>query len=92
MANQLGGERKSSPEDRRKTAEANLARGEAFRFKPGQSGNPGGRPRTAKLSEACRAKLGALVPGDAQGRTYAKVTADTLAKRALGETFEQQRN
>ena len=54
----------SPPENRRKTGEANLARGHAFRFKPGQSGNPGGRPRTAKLSEACRAKLASPIPRD----------------------------
>lgn len=28
--------------------------GKATRFSPGQSGNPNGRPRTAKFSEACR--------------------------------------
>ena len=50
-------------------AEANLARGEAHRWKPGQSGNPGGRLRTARgVSEACRAKLASDIPGDAEGR------------------------
>jgi len=44
MTNQPTGERKSSPENRRKTGEANLARGAAHRFKPGQSGNPGDGP------------------------------------------------
>jgi hypothetical protein len=76
-------ESKSSPENRRKTAEANLARGEVFRFKPGQSGNPGGRPRTAKLSEACRAKLASLMPGDPESRSYAEAIADKLALQAL---------
>src|SRR5215470_3318038 len=76
-------EPKSSPENRRKTAEANLARGEAFRFKPGQSGNPGGRPRTAKLSEASRVKLASVIPGDPEGRTYAEGIADKLARLAM---------
>jgi len=76
-------EPKSSPENRRKTAEANLARGEAFRFKPGQSGNPGGRPRTAKLSEASRVKLASVIPGDPEGRTYAEGIADKLARLAI---------
>ena len=53
------------------------------RWKPGQSGNSGGRPRTAKLSDACRAKLASLVPGDATGRTHAEAIADELARRAL---------
>jgi len=76
-------ESKFPPENRGKTAGINLTRGQAFRFKPGQSGNPGGRPRTAKLSEACRAKLASVVPGDATGRTYAEAIADTLAQRAV---------
>jgi len=76
-------ESQSSPENRRKTAEANLAHGAAHRFKPGQSGNPGGRPRTAKLSEACRAKLESPIPGDAESRSYAEAIADKLAQLAL---------
>jgi len=76
-------ESKSPPENRRKTAEANLARGQTFRFKPGQSGNPGGRPRTAKLSEACRAKLASPIPGDPESRSYAEAIADKLALLAL---------
>src|SRR5262245_20095328 len=83
MARHPATECKSSPENGRKTAEANLARGEAFRFKPGQSGNPGGRPRTAKLSEASRAKLASLIPGDLEGRTYAEGIADRLARPAI---------
>jgi hypothetical protein len=41
------------PENRRKTGES-VPGGEATRWKPGQSGNPGGRPKTADLSHACR--------------------------------------
>jgi Family of unknown function (DUF5681) len=76
-------ESKSPPQNRRKTVVANLARGEGFRWKPGQSGNPGGRPRTAKLAEAYRNKLASLVPDDAQGRSYAEAIADKLALQAL---------
>ncbi len=54
-----------------------------FRWKPGQSGNPGGRPRTSALAEAYRVKLASLVPGDAQGRTFAEAIADTVALLAL---------
>jgi hypothetical protein len=73
-----------TPSDKRRiTAETNLARGEAHRWKPGQSGNPGGRPRTAKLAEACRVKLASTIPGDSTGRTYAEAIADELARRAL---------
>ena len=42
--------------NRRKTGGASsLAEaGQNTRFQPGRSGNPNGRPRTAKFSEACR--------------------------------------
>jgi len=80
-------EKETSPENRRKTGEGNLARGETHRWKPGQSGNPGGRPRTAKLSEACRAKLGVLVPDDAEGRTYAEAIAEKLVQLDLKGDF-----
>jgi len=76
-------ESKPPPENRRKTAEANLARGQAFRFKPGQSGNPGGRPRTARLSEACRVKRVSPIPGDPESRSFAEAIADKLAQQAL---------
>jgi hypothetical protein len=78
-----------TPENRGKTGAKKLnggidpSVGEATRFKPGESGNPGGRPRIAKLSEACRAKLGALVPDDAEGRTYAEAIAEKLVQLAL---------
>lgn len=56
---------------------------EATRFKPGQSGNPGGRPRTAPLSRAYRELLAQPVPDDPEGRTYAEVIAQVLARKAL---------
>src|SRR5215475_8452426 len=74
---------KPLPENRRKTGEANLERGAQTRFRPGQSGNPGGRPRIRALTEACRSKLASAVPGDAEGRTYAEAIADKLAGLAL---------
>jgi hypothetical protein len=52
-------------------------------FQPGQSGNPGGRPKNAPLSHACRELLARAVPGDPEGRTYSEAIAGTLAERAL---------
>jgi Family of unknown function (DUF5681) len=49
-------------------------------FMPGQSGNPGGRPRTAKFSDAVRqlsAELGS------KGKTGAEQLAENCFKRAL---------
>lgn len=57
--------------------------GKATQFKKGVSGNPGGRPKTAPLSEACREVLLERVPGDPQGRTYAQAIAHVLANLAL---------
>ena len=56
---------KRTPENRRKTgAPEPVSNSEATRWKPGQSGNPGGRPKTAPLSHACREVLAQPVPGD----------------------------
>jgi hypothetical protein len=70
------------PENRRKTG-TGIAIGEATRFKPGESGNPGGRPKTAPLSQACRELLGQSIPGDPGQRTYAEAIAQTLVEKAL---------
>ena len=71
------------PENRRKTGGVNLVAGsEATRWKPGQSGNPGGRPKMSRLSQACRDVLSQPFPGDAEGRTYAEKIARVLAEKA----------
>jgi hypothetical protein len=73
-----------SPENRRKTgAETPIKENQDTRWKPGQSGNPGGRPKTAPLSYACRELLASPVPGDSEGRTYAQKIAATLAEKAI---------
>ena len=57
--------------------------GKPYRWNKGQSGNPGGRPRMAPLSHACRELLAAPVPSDPEGRTYAEAIAKSLAEKAL---------
>lgn len=52
-------------------------------FVPGQSGNPSGRPKSKLLSEAYRAALAELIPGDKRGRTIAEKIADEIIKQAL---------
>ena len=71
------------PENRRRTGDGGVPGGEAHRWKPGQSGNPGGRPKTAALSQACRAVLDKIVPGDREKRTYAQAIAERLADLAV---------
>jgi hypothetical protein len=56
---------------------------EATRWKPGQSGNPCGRPKQTPLIDACREVLAKPVPGDARGRTYAQAIAEKLATKAV---------
>jgi hypothetical protein len=55
-------------------------------FKPGQSGNPEGRPKSITLSEAYRKQLAQPVPGDKEGRTFAEVIASrVVVAAAMGD-------
>ena len=56
--------------------------GKSHRWKKGQSGNPGGRPKSRLVSEALRTQLAALKPGDPKGRTYAELIASNLIEIA----------
>jgi hypothetical protein len=72
----------STPQNRRKTGKP-IPGGEATRFKPGQSGNPGGRPKKTPLADACRELLNKPAPDDPSGRSYAEAIAERLARKAL---------
>ena len=50
-------------------------------WKPGQSGNPKGRPKSITLSEALRAQLGQVMPGEDE-KTYAEKIALVLCEEA----------
>lgn len=52
-------------------------------FRPGESGNPTGRPQIKLLSKAYRRRLSELSP---DGRTYAEVIAGNIIELAMGET------
>jgi hypothetical protein len=54
---------------------------EATRFRPGQSGNPSGRPRKT-LTEAYKDLLDTKYPNDPEGRTYAQVIAMSVLELA----------
>jgi hypothetical protein len=54
----------------------------ATRWKPGQSGNPKGRPKSLTLSEAYRKKLAEVDPEDEQGRSYAEILAEQIVSKA----------
>ncbi len=51
-------------------------------WKPGQSGNPKGRPKSITLSEAYRRELARPDPDDEHGRTFAEVIAARMIVRA----------
>jgi hypothetical protein len=59
-------------------------------WKPGQSGNPGGRPKRKPLTDAYSALLGQTIPLDvarqlriSEASTYAEVVAMALLKEAV---------
>ncbi len=51
-------------------------------FKPGQSGNPRGRPKSITLSEAYRKMLAAVDETDPERRTRAEVLAEQMYAKA----------
>ena len=55
----------------------------ASRFRAGDSGNPGGRPKTKTLSKAYRNRLEELNPADPAGRSFAECIAEVMIKLAL---------
>ena len=59
--------------------------GRATRWRKGQNGNAGGRPKSRLLSEALRTRLADLKLDDPAGRTYAEVVAENLIEIACSE-------
>src|SRR5918911_5015250 len=51
-------------------------------FKPGQSGNPAGRPKSITLSEALRMELAKANPQGDGEQTYAEAIAQMLCEQA----------
>jgi hypothetical protein len=52
-------------------------------WQPGQSGNPGGRPKRKPLTDAYARILDMTIPGDEDGRTFAEAIALAMAKEAI---------
>jgi hypothetical protein len=70
------------PANRPENRQPNVDHLKATQFKPGQSGNPNGRPRKP-VTEALNELLTERVPGDKQKRTKARLLADILFTQAM---------
>lgn len=53
-----------------------------YQFQPGQSGNPGGRPRKGKFAEMLTAMADEIVPDDPKRRTWKRFLADQIFLQA----------
>jgi hypothetical protein len=76
----------SAQEQRRNSvkqvSKESLERLKRYSYRPGQSGNPGGRPAGRSITSALRNLLSKPYPGDKQRRTYAERIALALCKAA----------
>jgi uncharacterized protein DUF5681 len=75
---------KKAPADkqRKNSGKKLFAKGNPYAFKPGQSGNPAGRPKSRPLSEAYRALLSQPLKDDPT-RTVADVVAAAMVQNAF---------
>jgi Family of unknown function (DUF5681) len=69
----------------------NLVKGEPYRFKPGQSGNPGGRPKKRPFSDVDEENAQLEVPEEVRikyglppGSTYAHAVSMAKFRAAIG--------
>ena len=60
--------------------------GRATRWRKGQTGNAGGRPKSRLLSEALRNRLGEVRPDDPEHRTWAEAIAANLIEIAASKS------
>jgi Family of unknown function (DUF5681) len=73
------------PQNRRKTGFRGPSPdvGKQTQWKKGESGNPGGRPKSKTLPDAYKNKLEEPVPNDPEGRTWAELIAEAQVRDAV---------
>lgn len=59
-------------------------KGNVYAWRPGQSGNPAGRPKAITISAALRHKLAEVDESDPERRTYVELIANYLVRVAAG--------
>lgn len=67
-------------------------KGNAYAWRPGESGNYAGRPKRITLSEAYRNALAQIDESDPEKRTFAEVIAARQVRVAAGSTSEPSTN
>jgi len=76
--------RKSKPDKQAKSRLGNLKNTEATQWKPGQSGNPAGRPpKEASLTSLLKEVIWEICPKDKEGRTWRELQVLALLTLAM---------
>ena len=80
------GSRQEQPNNSRQVRDAKgrFLSGNGLEFKPGESGNPNGRPPGNSVTEQIRSKLPRTHPKDKEGRSHSELIADVLLAMAEG--------
>ncbi len=68
-----------------KTAHAGFQKGNRHGFKPGQSGNPGGRPKSKLVTQAYQELLEEV--DRKSGKTFAQIIAEKVIREALNNNL-----
>ena len=77
--------KKKRVQNNAKTTHAGFQKGNRHGFKPGQSGNPGGRPKSKQITQAYQELLETV--DRKSGKTWAQIIAENIVKEALNNNL-----
>jgi hypothetical protein len=83
--------KKAKPSDVEEQRENNVGGITGKGFKPGQSGNPGGRPKGRSITAVVRALLDEALADDKDKRPAIERVAEALLKLAIGGNLDAAR-